>query len=144
VAWLNQFASRRLTDSQRVALVYLRHNERMTNSDYRRLNRVDSVVANRELRRLVQEDLIEQHGTRRWTEYTLAVPVEAPAAPAAGATAEEKILAYVKKHGWINNAKCREELKVDVLKASYLLKKIHRRGLLKREGERRWARYVLP
>jgi ATP-dependent DNA helicase RecG len=144
VAWLNQFAGRRLTDSQRVALVYLRHNDRMTNSDYRRLNRVDSVVANRELRRLVQEDLVEQHGTRRWTEYTSAVPVEAPAAPAARPTPEERILAYVKQHGWINNAKCREELKIDVLKASYLLKKIHRRGLLKREGERRWARYVLP
>jgi ATP-dependent DNA helicase RecG len=64
-AWLNQFADRPLNDQQRLALVYLRHNERMTNSDYQRLNHVDSVTANRELRRLVQAGLIEQNSTRR-------------------------------------------------------------------------------
>jgi ATP-dependent DNA helicase RecG len=65
VAWLNQFAAHRLNDHQRLALVYLRHNEQITNSDYQRLNHVDSVTANRELRGLVQEGLIEQHNTRR-------------------------------------------------------------------------------
>jgi len=29
-------------------------------------------------------------------------------------------------------------------KRTYLLKKLHKYGLLKREGERRWARYRLP
>ncbi len=61
-----------------------------------------------------------------------------------GMTYEEKILAYVKEHGSISNAECRDLLSIDLHHASYLLKKLHRYGLLKREGERRWARYRLP
>jgi DNA-binding NtrC family response regulator len=61
-----------------------------------------------------------------------------------GITYEERILAYVKEHGSISNAECRDLLSIDLHHASYLLKKLHRYGLLKREGERRWARYRLP
>ena len=43
--WLQQFADASLNDRQRLALVYLRHNERMANDDYRRLNRVDASTA---------------------------------------------------------------------------------------------------
>lgn len=56
-------------------------------------------------------------------------------------TDEEKILAYVEKHGTINNAECRELLLSDIHHASYLLKKLHEYGLLASEGERRWKRY---
>lgn len=58
-------------------------------------------------------------------------------------TDEEKILAYVQKHGTINNTECRELLVSDIHHASYLLKKLHEYGLLKSEGERRWKRYRL-
>jgi predicted HTH transcriptional regulator len=57
---------------------------------------------------------------------------------------EEKILAYVREHGRINNAKCRELLGIDLHRASYLLKRLAAEGELKREGERRWAHYRLP
>ena len=33
IRWLNQFASQPLSDRQRVALVYLRQHERITNAD---------------------------------------------------------------------------------------------------------------
>src|SRR5439155_6893443 len=100
IAWLNQFADRPLSDRQRLALVYLRHNERMTNSDYQRLNHVDSVTANRELRGLVQANLIEQHSTRRWAYYTLNVPPEIKTL-LQPQTDEERILAYVRERGSI-------------------------------------------
>ena len=58
-------------------------------------------------------------------------------------TDEEKILDYVREHGRIGNAECRELLLVDIQRASYLLKKIHRYGLLERVGEGRWAYYRL-
>ncbi len=58
-------------------------------------------------------------------------------------TEEEKILAFVEKHGTINNAECRELLLSDLHHASYLLKKLHDYGLLISEGERRWMRYRL-
>ena len=41
VTWLNQFSRLPLNDHQRLALVYLRHHNKITNSDYRRLNRVN-------------------------------------------------------------------------------------------------------
>ena len=56
---------------------------------------------------------------------------------------EERVLAYVHQHGSINNKKCRELLGVDNRRASYLLTKMERYGLLAHEGEKRWSRYVL-
>jgi ATP-dependent DNA helicase RecG len=143
IAWLNQLADRPLNDHQRLALVYLRHNKQITNSDYQRLNHVDSVTANRELRGLVQLGLIEQQSTRRWAYYTLNVPTEVKVTPPSQ-TEEEKILAYVRKNGLINNSECCNLLSVESSRAWYLLKKLCANGLLKRQGEKRWTRYVLP
>jgi len=143
ITWLNRFADRPLTDRQRLALVYLRYNEQLTNSDYQRLNHVDSVTASRDLRGLVQSGLVEQHSTRRWAYYTLAVEKEAgPTSPEL--THETRVLAYVRERGRINNSECRDLLQLDLEPASRLLKRMHRQGLLKREGERRWAYYILP
>ncbi|MGH9834154.1 MAG: ATP-binding protein [Blastocatellia bacterium] len=143
VAWLNQFAAQPINDHQRLALVYLRLNDQITNRDYQRLNHVDSVTANRELRGLVQAELIEQHSTRRWAYYTLREKPEIGALPLE-VTDEEKILAYVRERGSINNTECRDLLQVNLQRASHLLKKMQAQGKLKREGERRWARYRLP
>ncbi|MCZ6677258.1 MAG: sigma-54 dependent transcriptional regulator [Candidatus Poribacteria bacterium] len=59
-------------------------------------------------------------------------------------TDEEKIVAYVREHGSINNAECRTLLNIDRQRANYLLRKLHRYGLLAPEGTRRWLRYHLP
>jgi DNA-binding NtrC family response regulator len=56
---------------------------------------------------------------------------------------EEKILAYIREHSSINNSECRDLLSVDLHRASYLLKKMQRYGLLVREGEHRWSHYRL-
>ena len=140
ITWLNRFSALPLNDRQRLALVYLRNNERMANSDYQRLSRVDALTAGRELRGLVQADLIEQQSASRWTYYTLKVPRELPAPP----SDEERILARVRETGSINNAECRDLLGYDVEKCSRLLKSMRRKGLLKSIGERRWTRYELP
>ncbi|MFZ1709516.1 MAG: hypothetical protein WBV59_19270, partial [Anaerolineae bacterium] len=143
IVWLNQFAAQPLNDRQRLALVYLRANEQLANRDYQRLNRVDSVTANRELRRLVETGLTEQHSTRRWAYYTLSALAEMQVAPVVQ-TEAGVVLRYVQEHGSISNAECRDFLKTEMDRASYLLKKMHKMGLLSRQGERRWARYFLP
>ncbi|HEV8711951.1 MAG TPA: ATP-binding protein [Candidatus Binatia bacterium] len=143
VAWLNQFANLSLTDRQRLTLVYLRQHERITNSEYRRLNRVDAMVAGQELRGLVEAGLIEQQGVSRWTSYQLKVSPELPE-KRKPQTDEEKILEYVRQHGSINNSECRDLLHADLHRASHLLKRMHAYGVLRREGERRWARYRMP
>lgn len=142
VRWLNQFASRPLNDRQRIALVYLRQNERMGNADYRRLNRVDSLLAGQELRGLVEEGLIASEGVGRWTHYRLAVPklVEEPATPAS--PDEEKILAYVAEHGSITNSQCRDLLGVNDERARYLLTGLTDANRLKADGKGRWRKYL--
>lgn len=142
IAWLNQFAHLPLNDRQRLTLVYLRQHEQITNSEYRRLNHVDVIIAGQELRGLVETGLVEQQGVGRWTSYQLKVSSKLTEERGLQ-TDEEKILEYVRQHGSINNSECRDFLHVDLHRASHLLKKMHAQGSLRREGERRWARYYL-
>jgi len=58
--WLATFADRRLTDSQRVGLVYTWRTGKIANRDYQRLNSVTSVAATRALRGLVEQGLLRQ------------------------------------------------------------------------------------
>lgn len=142
VSWLNQFSDYPLNDHQRLALVYLRANERLTNSDYRRLNHMNSVAATRDLRGLVGTNLVEQHGTRGGAFYTLKTAARAE--PVTERTESERVLAYVQEHGSINNAQCRELLNVNIQHASYLLKRMLSLGHLEKEGSYRWTSYRLP
>jgi len=59
-------------------------------------------------------------------------------------TDEEDILAYVRQHGSISNPECRKLLSTDRHRATYLLQKMQRYGLLVHKGEHRWSRYYLP
>ena len=143
IAWLNQFAHVQLNDRQRLALVYLQQHEFITNADYRRLNRIDAMVAGQELRGMVQTGLIDQHGASRGTSYTLQLPRESPESQAMLAD-EERILAYVREHGTINNTECRRLLSVEDKRAWYLLSKLCHLGALRQVGKGRWSRYALP
>lgn len=143
IGWLNQLSSLPLNDHQRLALVYLNHNQQITNSEYQRLNHVDSVTANRDLRGLVQLGLTEQQNTKRWAYYRLkqsAANVNLLLEP----SDEEKILAYVRRVGSISNEECRALLNINLKQASRLLTALHKQGALNREGERRWAVYKMP
>lgn len=142
IAWLNQFSHIPLDDRQRLALVYLRHNDSITNSEYRRLNRVDTTAAGQELRGLVQANLVEQKGVGRWTTYTLETTLETPKSEKPEKD-EDKILGHVKAYGSINNAECRELLSVDDTRAYYLLKKLCKINKLKPEGKGKGRRYVM-
>jgi len=85
--------------------------------------------------------LVEQHSTGRWTHYSLKVPGELPV-PEMPETEEDKILNYVRENGSINNAECREMLRVKEERAWYLLLKLCRANLLYPKGKGRWRRYV--
>jgi predicted HTH transcriptional regulator len=54
---LIQFAGHPINERQRLALVYLRQHGQITNPEYRRLNRVNPLVAGQELRGLLDSDL---------------------------------------------------------------------------------------
>ncbi len=61
-----------------------------------------------------------------------------------GATEEEIIIDYLKKHGRINNSQCRDLLRADLHHVSYVLRKLHKAEVLVKEGNRRWSYYSLP
>ncbi|HXH13699.1 MAG TPA: ATP-binding protein [Alphaproteobacteria bacterium] len=143
IAWLNQLAHVPLNDRQRLTLVYLRQHEFITNADYRRLNRVDAMVAGQELRGLVEAGLVEPHGASRWTSYTLKT-LSQPTPQVARQTDEDRILARVREYGAITNTECRDLLGVDEARAYYVLKKLSNSGRLKPSGKGRWRVYVLP
>jgi ATP-dependent DNA helicase RecG len=143
IYWLNQFASLPLNDRQRLTLVYLRQHEQITNSDYRRLNRIDVVMAGQELQRLVEVGLIEQQGVGRWTSYQLKASPEL-SEEREQQTDEDRIVAYVRSHNSITNVECRTLLSIEEHQAYYLLKKLCDTGRLKPAGVGKGRRYVLP
>jgi ATP-dependent DNA helicase RecG len=120
IRWLTQFAALPLNDRQRVALVYLRQHDRITNADYRRLNRVEAAVAGQELRGLVDADLVEQDGIGRWTTYSLSVAKELPEQHQP-VTQEDRILSYVREKGSITSQECQQLIGVGADRAYYLL-----------------------
>ncbi|NLY01869.1 MAG: hypothetical protein GXY83_37765 [Rhodopirellula sp.] len=140
ITWLNQFARLPLNDRQRLALVYLRYNDQITNSDYQRLNQVDALTAGRELRGIVQAGLAEQESARRWTYYTLSVPRELPGSTPV-VSDEERILSFARDKGSIGNAECQGLLGIDSKRAWYLLKKLAEGGLLAPVGKGKGRRY---
>jgi len=145
IQWLNRFSGHRMNDHQRVALAYVRASGSMANSDYRRLNHVDTTVATQELREMVDQGLLEQRGTRRWATYSLASGWTAvPETTGVDPMAEGRVLAYVRRHGEITNSRCRQELGITRDQASRLLSRLVHSGRLRRLGKKRWTRYVLP
>jgi predicted HTH transcriptional regulator len=108
---------------------------------------VETVEATRELRGLVETGLVEMHGTRRWAYYTLSdhVPAQVQLPLPLAMSDEEKILAYVREHGSITNAECRELLGLadDERRARYVLGKMVEQKLIRKVGDKRWTRYVL-
>jgi ATP-dependent DNA helicase RecG len=88
--WLGEIGADSMSDNQRVALALLRNDQPLSNEVYRRFNNIDSRVATRELRELVQRGLIHSVSSGRWTTYRLTasadvhdqheLPIEVPAA----------------------------------------------------------------
>lgn len=146
IDWLNAVAADlELNERQKLALLYLRHNHRLTNSDYRRLHHgLDSREAGRELQGLVRSEAAVMKGTRGGSFYVLALPREAPAVEAPIAV-EDRVLAYVRRHGSIQAGVCSQLLGWDSpQRAGRLLRRLADRGLLRPDGEKRGRRYLLP
>jgi ATP-dependent DNA helicase RecG len=140
IRWLNQFAALPLNDRQRVALVYLRQHERLTNSEYRRLNRVEPLVAGQELRGLVETGLVEQDGVGPWTTCRLKAGTCQTDTPP---SEEERVLAYVREQGAITNSQCQLLLGIDNDRAYYLLRKLVKARILKSHGIGKHRKYLM-
>jgi len=142
VRWLGRFSGVDINDHERTALVYLRTHHRMANRDYQRLNSVDGPTATRDLRVLVSERLIEQHGTRGGAYYELASALrEALMSAAELPENQRRILSYVEEHGSVANADVRRLLGINADQAKYTLGCMVKSGLLRLEGHSKAAKY---
>lgn len=142
--WLSSFSDIQLSDRQRIALVFAWRTGSLANRDYVRLNSVTSVRATKELRDLVQKDLLTQHGTRGAAFYTLARIPAASARRRRGVIGaeEETILAHVRRHGRINNAEGRRVLGIsNVWQMRQILRRMVRYGLLSQRGTAKQLTY---
>ena len=134
-----------------MALAYLRTNPSLTNSDYRRLNNTSTVEAMQELRELVDLELIEMHGTRRWANYTLLARIEIETPQQVTYATRDlnarqmKAMRYLKKHREITSSIYCEKIAPDISQrmARKDLKGLEEQGLVIRIGRTRGARYVL-
>jgi ATP-dependent DNA helicase RecG len=150
LAWLNQFAKIPFNSRQRTALAYLRKHEQMTNSDYCRLNNLDSVAATKELKGLVESDLVDMHGTRRWAYYRLATK-QLPGKQTRFAFEDKDLnprqvlaLRWIEENGYITS-KQYETISASPISEKTVqndLKGLESKGLIKRVGKARGTRYV--
>ena len=132
-------------ERQKLALLYLRHNHRLTNSEYRRLHHgLDSREAGRELQGLVHEKAAVMKGTRGGAFYALALPRETPTVETPVGD-EAKVVACVRQHGSIRAGTAARLLGWgNPKRAGRLLRALSDRGVLKPVGEKRGRYYTLP
>jgi len=123
LAWLEQYKNLDLSDRQRFAIAYLRHKERLTNSEYCRMNDCDSRIASRELNELARDRIVLRHGTRRWTYYTI-LEREERLAPhkAKRKDRREDILAYLRQHQPVTRRQIQSSLDVSAQAILYWLR----------------------
>lgn len=57
---------------------------------------------------------------------------------------EQKVLTYVKEHGFIKRAEASKVFGINEARAGYMLQKMLKRGLLRKEGRFKDSRYLLP
>lgn len=148
VSWLSQFATITLNQAQRYALAYLRHRGFMTNEEYQAMNRIGYADAHRDLRGLEVAGLVEVRGAGSNASYTLIVSTELPMKPTTiielpSQEPEERIIAFVREHGSINNEQTRTLLGIQESRATKLLRQIVRTGMLRRVGTGPTTRYVV-
>jgi ATP-dependent DNA helicase RecG len=141
--WLKQFDGLSLSNPQRRALAQVHRSDRITNSEYRRINQTSRENAERDLRKLVELGILKLRGRGAGAHYVLspryARAVQLPLDPR-----QQQVLEYVARSGSITNAECRQLLNLSRTGAHKLLRQLVADGHLQLRGVRRGARYTLP
>lgn len=133
-----------LSERQRYGLAFLRHRNALINVEYCRINDCDSRIAAKELTELVQHSIILQHGTRRWTRYTLNEPSkeQKPAKTKRG-DRRKAILEVIASQGESTRQDIQDKLKMPGVTIPYWLRRLIHDGEIERTTalKSRHARY---
>ena len=89
------------------------------------MNDCDSRIASRELNELVRDQIVLQHGTRRWTYYTILAQEERiPAHKVKRKDRREDILAHIHQHQPVTRRQIQTSLNVSAQAILYWLRKL--------------------
>jgi len=136
-AWLSEYERQgRLREGDRLLLLSVMRDGRITNSRARDILGVDSVEARTRLGRLRDVGLLIQHGTRGRAYYTLGVI-------GPDRSLEEVVLEAAAANP-LTNTSVRALTSLDRYQAGQLLRRLVGEGRLVQRGERRGTTYHLP
>jgi len=128
--WLNQLQGARLNDEQRIILAYTRKMGQVTHADARRLHPgLDGRVITTLLGDLVSKGFLKQHGTRRWTVYTLAEgTARVEISRTRRRTAPNAILELLSRAGALSAQEIAEQLDMKPATVRHHLRRLRREG----------------
>lgn len=136
-AWLLEHERQgRLREGDRLLLLTVMRDERVTNARARDILGVDSVEARTRLGRLRDAGLLIQHGTRGRAYYTLGV--------IGPDRSLEEVVLEAASAGSLTNTAVRDLTSLDRYQAGQLLRRLVSEGRLVQQGERRGTTYHLP
>lgn len=136
-AWLSEYERQgRLREGDRLLLLTVMRDGRITNSRARDILGVDSVEARTRLGRLRDVGLLIQHGTRGRAYYTLGV--------IGPDRSHEEVILEAAAANPLTNTSVRALTSLDRYQAGQLLRRLVGEGRLVQRGERRGTTYHLP
>ncbi len=146
LVWLAGIGAGDFTDNQRVGLALLRNGQTLSNEVYRKFNHIDSRLATRELRELVNRGLIRPVSSGRWTTYQLlssvaeqgTLDIEDPAAPKPaemGHPTAQAIVALLADGGELSKSAIASALEQSPSTILYWLKKLRSAGVVEPTAE---------
>lgn len=135
--WLEELASGEpVTEAQRQALAFVRHNGSLTNGDYCRVTASDSRVATRELNELIDRGLLEREGVGRWSTYALRDQAE-PRAVRHRRDRADEIVDLLRASGPLPAQEIAAKLGLSPSGVRYWLSRLRRAGRVKSSGRKR-------
>ncbi len=141
-AWLRELEHRgTLTGPDRVLLVHAARGEILTNARARDVLGVDAAAARASLKRLRDEQLLEQRGQRGGATYRLAGTLKPPAGLRLSADELDDAVARLADAGPISNQDVRAATGLERTEALSVLDRLVTAGRLRRTGERRGTKY---
>ena len=144
--WLRQFSGMNLTAQQRLALAYLRVNERLYNRDYVRLNDCTRDEATQALRAMTRLGALKMHSARGGAYYVLAAkkPKLPPGLFDDETELDNRALELARTDGRVRRRDIMRKLNCDAKTAGNILLRLRRQGRLELHGVRRGAWYNIP
>lgn len=132
--WLERVGGGGLSDSQRMALALMRRGDSLTNPVYRQITGLDSRIVTRELGDLVNQGLVEQIGTGRWTTYRLSPGYTKRSAAVAGIKQRHdrrpEIIRLLRRHKALSRAEIADHLDLPTSTAKWWIAVLRREKII--------------